>query len=249
MNCLPDVIIRGGDDTVVHFKCHALAWREPVGYGTPSISYGSFIGAGQALKVLRCSLSSGCMMKVNGNTCQLKPAVENLLRYEFRIHKFNDRHIHATLRAVPAGVIFTMNVDDMDEWASELMRVTSIPILPDWMPAIVQKLRALEPAKQSGFNCNPHAVFVDDERAYWALNKCVEEGAIELPECAVDMEEVATLNDYIRLYAEKMVESAGSTLRPLFDPAKEAASIPKLLRRPFRPQGWLIEAASRFMAS
>lgn len=236
-------------DTFVPVRIHQMTWREQGEYQDPIVIYGSFVGPGSALKILRGGCALGLRMLIAGNTCTM-PANVAGTNYRFSHAKLAEGLFHATVRATQDDHVLLLDNNSDEEWRDELMRVSTLPIQPEWIGRIVAAVKQKhKPAKLENFGCSAVAYHLNEEHLSKILVGLIKGGDIVIPECESDMETVTSVSDYIRMYADKMVASAGVSMKPLFDPRAEEAAIPPLMRSPFTPQAWLIEAGKRQLAN
>ena len=249
MQELPDLIFEG-DDTVVTMKVHKLAYND-----RGLIAYASLAGPANAVKVIRGGLSEGIRPFLEGLSTNglrlftVKPGKNGEKPYRFRYAGLGDGYVHVELRLELDYAVVVVQ-DTEDEWHTELLRLTTAPILPEYVPWLREAIKKPgSPIELRTFNCDAAGVWqCDDAKVGELVVEGVKAGALVLPECETDMHELKGLSDYIGAYATKMVDSAGSALHPLFDPRLEAPAIPPMKRAPFTPQAWMVEALRRCVA-
>lgn len=250
MQEMPEAALRGDkDDTVTFVKIHQLVTR-PLERGGDLLVYASLIGSPQSIKVLRGGCSIGLNIFIGGQPIAMPAAVEGIFRYDFAFHRMADEHVHCAVKTVHQAGIILMDDTSEEEWRDEILRVSSLPLLPEWTPTLAAKIKAkCKPVGLHTFNCTCTCYRLEDYDIQQILLAAIDSGEISIPDCQVDIGEVASISDYIRIYAERMIDSAGSAMEPLFNPRTEQPVIPVLLRRPFRPQAWVMEGAKRMMLS
>lgn len=241
MQELPSFIMTAAE-TVAGLKTHQLA------YAGRRILYGSFVGSANACKVLRGAIRHGAKCNFEGfHSCLEFARCKGDSPFTFRQCGVGKGYVHAVIEPVNLEA-FMVYTDADDEWHRELMRVSTVPIMPEWVPWLKQRIRVdYTPVDITAFNCDMQVYRIGDDEVSSLLKLGGEKRYIEIPECEIELSTLSTLPDYIRAYAQKMVESAGSSLRPLLDPKHETVSLPRLKRTPFVPQAWLIDAARRAM--
>lgn len=238
---LPDFTVRGTEDTLAGLKVHQLARTGR------TLVFGSFVGAGNAVKVVRAGLYSGMNCWCDEQQIVF-PKPKDETPWAFRQVYLGKGYVHCTLLWRTDDILVALNGTD-DEWLGELLRLSTAPVLPEFVPYLKARIRSGSRSVQlSCFNLDAEVYRVDDEAIGRLLIEGVEAGELEIPECACDLGELGGLPAYIRAYAPRMVESAGSSLSPLFHPERDAVRMPALGRKPFTPQAWLIEAGRRAMS-
>ena len=245
MQELPDFLIKTGEGDkaqVAGMKVHRLAYKYR------RILYGSFVGAANSAKLLRGAIRHGAECTFMSRDMKFENLKGGDDVFTFRQTGIGKGYVHAVIEPIDLEA-FAVFGDGDDEWHRELMRVSTIPVLREWVPWLRERVKAdARSAEVDCFNCDMQVYNVDDSFVARLVTEGGESGAIVLPECETDMDTLGTLPDYIRAYAQRMVESAGSSLRPLLDPKREQVQLPPLRRQPFVPQAWLIESARRAMA-
>lgn len=249
MQEMPVAILRGDNsDTLVPVKIHQMVWREGGRNQQSLLVYGSFVAPGNAVKIIRGGCTVGTVFLVQNQPVAMPPAQEGIFRYDLAYHRLADGHVHCAVKTVRCAGVVLMDESDDSEWRDEIMRVSSLPLLPEWTTVLSARIKKAKRAVElSTFNCKCSCYHLDDCDLEKILLAAINDGEISIPDCKIDIGGIGSLSEYIRIYAEKMIDSAGSALEPLFDPRKEQPVIPVLLRRPFRPQAWVMEGAKRMM--
>lgn len=208
----------------------------------------SAVAAGSAAKVLRGMANMGGVASLGTEQIGFQAPDDFGSRYVFKHTGLGHGLIHCRVTyRFDEGVMIDEDTDD--QWLKELLRISTVPILPSFIGYLKERIKKdCQQLDLTCINCDIVAYRVTDLDVEQFLKEGGESGAINLPECEVDFDGLSSLPEYIHAYAQKMVDSAGSTLRPLFDPSKETVSLPPLRRAPFTPQAWLIEAARRAIA-
>ena len=242
---LPEWIIRG-TDTRVAFKVHRLAHQRGL------VAFASLVGSANAVKLLRDALAAreGIGGEIDGQTVYVPKDKNHADReYLFRQTGLQAGYIHAVLRRQEAGALLVID-DSTQEWTRELLRISTAPILPEFIPWLRKciedicpraNLTNMEGGCAEAYTCNDHTIGN-------MLVEGVEGGHLQIPECHRDLAELKDLPSYVQAYANEMMLSTSTCLRPLFDPKLDAVDLPPLKRKPFAPQGWMAEAIRRAVA-
>lgn len=231
-----------GADTIIRLKVHQLAT-----YGG-GIYWGSFIGVGSSVKALRASLSAGLTGSVEGDRVRTLGTSDEI-RYDIKYAGLGSGNVHVTLRFVhPKGMI-VVNAEDDAEWHREFLRLTTAPVLREWVPYL--RGRAAEAVqKLTCIDCDVVGGGLEEHVIDGWIVEGADAGEIEVPEAGHDFGKFeGRIGPYIHAYAASMITAAGGTLAPVFDPETEPHRLlpTNLRRQPFVPQGWLIEAVSRHL--
>ena len=248
---LPDAVFYGNESKPIA-KVHKLVLEESSGYqGNGRLIYGSFVGSGSAIKVIRGQIADkGGFFEVTHDSALYrghfaKPNPEEF-EYKAKYHKIGDGLIHAVVRAMSHTEMLILDPGNIAEWQVELFRTVTTPVLPEWIEPLLPSIREYAtPTALTTFGCEPEVWTIPDIWMDKVVTEAVQAGTIAIPECTRDMGELKTVMDYVREYATILIESTGSALSPLFDPRTEVPTIPMLLRAPFRPQSWVIEGVKR----
>jgi hypothetical protein len=227
-----------GVDTVTGLKVHQIAYDN-----SGHLAFASLIAPANAVKLWRGGLTTGMKCRYQGDHIIIPKGAKDAC--SFRQAGLGRGYVHCVTRYRGSKAILLL---DDSEWLAELLRISTVPIAPEFVPYLRRRIE--DDGRWVRFNlvnCEAKAYRVDDGTLERYLVEGGTGGEINLPECGMDMGELSGLPDYIRAYAQVMVDSAGSSMQPLLHPERETVTMPALGRQPFVPQAWLIEGARRAM--